>query len=168
MPVISCIIFISQESLTRMHKRIYWHMYKSLKHIYISVAFTCSFIIIIQMAQFMFFALNQRVLDWTTNEWHEKFNFCESMRQHFLCRIFHVLKYKWWSSLLLQASFSCTTTRITFSSCQSKAALWWVEWSRLVKNGDLFYSHFEDELSTCFVHACLVYLIRFFICVEIA
>ena len=167
MPVISCIIFISQESLTRMHKRIYWHTNKSLKHIYLR-----RFHVLVYYhypdGTIHVFALNQRVLDSTENEWHEKFNFCESMRQHFLCRIFHVLKYKWWSSLLLQASFSCTTTRITFSSCQSKAALWWVEWSRLVKNGDLFYSHFEDELSTCFVHACLVYLIRFFICVEIA
>ena len=28
------------------------------------------------------------------------------------------------------------------SSCQSKNVLWWVEWSRLRKNGDFFYSHF--------------------------
>ena len=63
---ILCIILISLESLTRRYKRIYyWHMYKSLKHIHVSVAFTCSFIIITQMAQFMFFALNQWVLDST-------------------------------------------------------------------------------------------------------
>ena len=76
-------------------------MYKSLKHIHVSVAFTCSFIIITQMAQSMyFFALNQWVLDSKlANEWHEKFCFCESMRQQFLCRIFHVLKYKWSSFL---------------------------------------------------------------------
>ena len=158
MYVIPFMNFISQESLTRIHKRIHIDTCTKAWSIYISVSFTCSFIIIIQMAQFMFFCI-ESMSSRFNNEWHEKFNFCESMRQHFLCRIFHVLKYKWWSSLLLQASFSCTTTRITLSSCQSKAALWWVEWSRLVKNGDFFYSHFEDELSTCFVHAWFLYLI---------
>ena len=120
------IILISLESLTRRYKRIlYWHMYKSLKHIHVSVAFTCSFIIITQMAQSMyFFALNQWVLDSKlANEWHEKFCFCESMRQQFLCRIFHVLKYKWspfLASFLLFKPFfllffsQYQTTRITF------------------------------------------------------
>ena len=102
-----------------------------------SVAFTCSFIIIIQMAEFMFFALNQRVLESTSGMKNSAFvNPCDNC----FCVVFHVLKYKW------SRFFKPLTNHV--SSCQSKNVLWWVEWSRLLENGD-FYSHFEDELSTC-------------------
>ena len=61
----------------------------------------------------VFFALNQWVLDSKlANEWHEKFSFCESMRQQFLCRIFHVLKYKWSSFL---ASFFSSSPSFSYS-----------------------------------------------------
>ena len=82
----------------------------------------------------VFFALNQWVLDSKlANEWHEKFSFCESMRQQFLCRIFHVLKYKWSSFLASffssspSFSYSSHNTKqheSRFSSCQSKSVLW--------------------------------------------
>ena len=91
MSVISCIIFISQESLTRMHKRIYWHTNKSLKHIYLRRFHVLVYYHYPDGTIHVFFAMYQWALDSTQQlyEWHEKFNFCETMRQLF-CVVFHV------------------------------------------------------------------------------
>ena len=145
-----------------MHKRIYWHIYKSPKQIYnISRFHVLVYYHYPDGRIHVFFALNQRVLESTSGMKNSAFvNPCDNC----FCVVFHVLKYKW--SCFFQVFLSLSSTNHV-SSCQSKNVLWWLEWSRLQENSD-FYSHFEDELSTCFVHACLVYLIRFFICVEIA
>ena len=144
MYVIPFMNFISQESLTRIHKRIHIDTCTKAWSIYISVSFTCSFIIIIQMAQFMFFCI-ESMSSRFNNEWHEKFNFCESMRQLFLCRISCSPSHKWFCFFKISPLLAyhiiqrrSTMRESRFSSCQSKNVLWWVEWSRLVKNGDFF------------------------------
>ena len=63
----------------------------------------------------------------------------------FLCRISCSPSHKWFCFFKISPlpAYHIIQRRSTmresrFSSCQSKNVLWWVEWSRLVKNGDFF------------------------------
>ena len=63
----------------------------------------------------------------------------------FLCRISCSPSHKWFCFFKISPLLAyhiiqrrSTMRESRFSSCQSKNVLWWVEWSRLVKNGDFF------------------------------
>ena len=113
-----------------------------------SVSFTCSFIIIIQMAQFMYFlqCINElNGFNTTAKRVAWKIQLLWNHATTFLCRISCSPSHKWFCFFKISPLLAyhiiqrrSTMRESRFSSCQSKNVLWWVEWSRLVKNGDFF------------------------------